>query len=203
MGQFSWIYSDTNRQLIDNRKADTYLLVPEEFQSKYGKSIYEWAYNGYGRFGKYDVYDLVIEWNREMIPDILKQIEDGTFEKCYLVSERDINDFKNYYEGKPTICEARWLGIILGCGDETNFSLKYPIKITTKEMDYSKAKPSKRDPNQGWYSEEYDLEFIRECQREEVVDKWCKHHSIEQYDSEIDYYDALFAHLESVGLKYE
>ena len=32
MGQFSWIYSDTNKQLIDNRRADTYLLVPPPFQ---------------------------------------------------------------------------------------------------------------------------------------------------------------------------
>ena len=41
MGQFSWIYSDTNKQVIDNRMADTYLLVHEAFQKKYGKAIYE------------------------------------------------------------------------------------------------------------------------------------------------------------------
>ena len=31
MGQFSWIYSDTNKQLVDNKIADTYLLVPKPF----------------------------------------------------------------------------------------------------------------------------------------------------------------------------
>ena len=41
MGQFSWIYSDTKEQLINNHYADAYLLVPEPFQEKYGKSIHE------------------------------------------------------------------------------------------------------------------------------------------------------------------
>mgnify|MGYP006971531560 CR=1 FL=1 len=52
MGQFSWIYSDTNKQLIDKKFASTYLLVPKPFQEKYGKAIYEEHYDGYGRFGK-------------------------------------------------------------------------------------------------------------------------------------------------------
>ena len=69
MGQFSWIYSDTNKQLFDNYKADTYLLVPPPFQEKYGKAIYEGCYDGYGRFGKYDVYDLIAEWNREFLSE--------------------------------------------------------------------------------------------------------------------------------------
>ena len=45
MGQFSWIYSDTNKQVIDNKRADTYLLVPKPFQEKYGKVIYEDTYD--------------------------------------------------------------------------------------------------------------------------------------------------------------
>lgn len=71
MGQFSWIYSDTDKQLLDDVYADTYLLVPKPFQEKYGKAIYEKCYDGYGHFGDYDVYDLVLEWNREMIPEII------------------------------------------------------------------------------------------------------------------------------------
>ena len=50
MGQFSWICSDTNRQLLNDTHADTYLLVPKPFQEKYGKTIYEGYYDGYGRF---------------------------------------------------------------------------------------------------------------------------------------------------------
>ena len=156
MGQFSWIYSDTNEQLIDNRKADTYLLVPKPFQEKYGKAIYESCYDGYGRFGRYDVYDLITEWNKEMIPEIIRRIKDGNW-KCN-TSENDITNLQNYYEGKPITCELRWLGIVMACYDEDNFALEYPIKITTKEMEYENVKPSESDPNQGWESYDDDEE---------------------------------------------
>ena len=156
MGQFSWIYSDTNEQLIDNRKADTYLLVPKPFQEKYGKAIYESCYAGYGRFGRYDVYDLIPEWNKEMIPEIIRRIKDGNW-KCN-TSENDITNLQNYYEGKPITCELRWLGIVMACYDEDNFALEYPIKITTNEMEYENARPSESDPNQGWESYDDDEE---------------------------------------------
>ena len=156
MGQFSWIYSDTNKQLIDNRKADTYLLVPKPFQEKYGKAIYERCYDGYGRFGRYDVYDLIPEWNKEIIPEIIRRIKAGNW-KCS-TNENDIKNLQNYYEGKHITCELRWLGIVMACYDEDNFALEYPIKITTKEMEYENARPSESDPNQGWESYDDDEE---------------------------------------------
>lgn len=79
MGQFSWIYSNTNTQLIDNKYADTYLLVPKPFQEKYGKAIYESCYDGYGNFDIYDVYELIAEWNKEMIPEIINRAKNGTW----------------------------------------------------------------------------------------------------------------------------
>ena len=39
---------------------------------------------------------------------------------------------------------------MMACYDEDNFALKYPIKITTEEMDYGDVPPSEVDPNQGW-----------------------------------------------------
>lgn len=149
MGQFSWIYSDTNKQLIDNRRADTYLLVPPPFQAKYGKAIYESCYDGYGRFGRYDVYDLIPEWNKEMIPEIIRRRKNGTWVCNSDINDTDVN-LQNYYEGKPITCELRWLGIVMACYDEDNFALEYPIKITTREMEYENVKPSESDPNQGW-----------------------------------------------------
>lgn len=148
MGQFSWIYSDINKPVINNRIAKTYLLVPESFQDKYGKYIYEGCYDGYGRFGGYDVYNLVLEWNKKMIPEIIRRIKNGTW--CCDTNENDVINLQNYYDGKYTTCELRWLGIIMACYDEDNFSLEYPIKITSKEMEYRNARPSKSDPNQGW-----------------------------------------------------
>ena len=68
MGQFSWLYSDTNKQVVDNKEADAYLLVPEPYQEEYGKYILETCYDGYGHFGNYDVYELVALWNRKNMP---------------------------------------------------------------------------------------------------------------------------------------
>lgn len=148
MGQFSWIYSDTNKQLVDDKRADTYLLVPKPFQQKYGKAIYESCYDGYGRFGQYDVYDLVPEWNKEMIPEIIRRSKNGNW--VCSTDENDIANLQNYYDGKEITCELRHIGIIMACYDEDNFALEYPIKITTKEMEYEDIKASKSDPNQGW-----------------------------------------------------
>ena len=147
MGQFSRIYSDTNKQVVDDKRADTYLLVPPPFQGKYGKAIYEPCYNGYGRYGSYDVYDLIAEWNKEIISEIVEKIKNGEWHGG---DERDIPNFQAFYEGKEIDCELRWLGIVMACYDEDNASLKYPVKITTKVMEYDDVKPSPRDPKQGW-----------------------------------------------------
>ena len=154
MGQFSWIYSDTNKQLVDNKEADAYLLVPKPFQDKYGKAIHETCYDGYGNFGYYDVYDLVLEWNKEMIPEIIRRIQNGTWQGY--ASENDIINLQAYYEGKEIDCEPRELGIVMACYDEDNASLEYPIKITTQEMEYENALPSEGDPNQGWETSDED-----------------------------------------------
>lgn len=68
MGQFSWIYSDTNKAMKDNKVADSYLLVPPEFQNEYGTYIKETCYDGYGHMGGYDIYALVALWNRKHLP---------------------------------------------------------------------------------------------------------------------------------------
>lgn len=148
MGQFSWLYSDTGKQVLDGYKADTYLLVPEKFQNKYGKAIYENCYDGYGHFGKYDVYELIPEWNKETIPEVIRRIKNGTWRCC--TRKKDIQNLQNYYEGKEIDCELRWLGIVMACYDEDNAALEYPIKITTRETEYKRADVSPSDPNQGW-----------------------------------------------------
>lgn len=147
MGQFSWKYSDTKKQLVNGKRADTYLLVPPEFQEKYGKAIYEPCYNGYGRFGGYDIYELIALWNKEMIPEIIEKIRLGEW-RCG--SEQDIPNLQDFYEDAEIDCELRWIGIVMACYDEDNRRLKYPIKITTKVMEYDEVKPSLSDPRQGW-----------------------------------------------------
>lgn len=193
MGQFSWIYSDTNIQLIDNKRADTYLLVPPPFQAKYGKAIYESCYDGYGNFGGYDVYDLVAEWNRDFLSEDMlrdkpklenygglypfekenlkkqglseKEVEQKDFErkqyyynmavKRHQIKIKRLNDYRNGTTDEEMFSKygqdwKRYIGIDIACYDEQNERIPYPIKITTREMDYENAKPSKSDPNQGW-----------------------------------------------------
>ncbi len=61
MGCFSWLDCKTGKGIRIGERA--YLLVPEEFKDTYGSHIEETDYDGYGRFGGYDVYDLVVIWN--------------------------------------------------------------------------------------------------------------------------------------------
>lgn len=194
MGQFSWIYSDTHKQLLDDIYADTYLLVPKPFQEKYGKAIYEGCYDGYGNFGRYDVYELVALWNRENLPSEtralrLPKVEEygGLFDsekeelrkkgmteeeikkadaekqqeycdkailryKKALLRNKDFanNVPDNVMKEKYGRNYLREIGIDIACYDEDNTALTYPIKITTKEMEYEEVVPSLNDPNQGW-----------------------------------------------------
>lgn len=202
MGQFSWIYSDTGKQLLDDVEADAYLLVPKPFQKEYGKSIHETFYDGYGNFGEYDVYDLVALWNRDYLPmetETLREpkIENygglNLYEKDELrengmteeeIEKMDMEERQRYYDravkrykrdlqrnkdfmNRVSDLEMqekygrnylREIGINIGCYDEDNARLKYPIKITTKEMEYEEVTPSLSDPNQGWGEEDDENE---------------------------------------------
>lgn len=194
MGQFSWIYSDTHKQLLDDVKADAYLLVPKPFQEKYGKAIYEPYYDGYGHFGSYDVFDLVALWNRDNLPFETKGLREPKledygglcsfekeelrkkgateeeienmcvkekqehFDRAVRIYKKDLQRHRDFVNRVPETemlrkygeDYLREIGIDIACCDEDNASLKYPIKITTKEMEYEDVEPSKRDPKQGW-----------------------------------------------------
>lgn len=151
MGQFSWRDCVTGKPILDNVRKTSYLLVP----AKFGSNIEEPEYDGYGHFGGKDAYDLVIDWNKDMIPEIIRRINNGTWE-CN-VNKTDIENLQNFYENKPISCEKRWLGIIIACYDEDNSALEFPIKVTYESRaTYEDCKPSPRDPNQGWGDDEDD-----------------------------------------------
>lgn len=164
MGQFSWIYADTHKQMIDDKRKDSYLLIPPKFQRKYGKSIVTHCYDGYGRFGEhdeYDVYALVAEFNRDFIPDLLLMEKRGEW-NCPLDHLVSAETLLSYYSGEECEFETiRSIGITMACYDDDNARLPYPIKITEEVRPYEWTLPSDADPDQGWesddgYNEEWD-----------------------------------------------
>lgn len=57
MGQFSWMYADTNNETALNEGGQAYVPFPD------GTVIFEKRYRGYGIFRGYDIFDLVADWN--------------------------------------------------------------------------------------------------------------------------------------------
>lgn len=171
MGQFSWITCDTKEQVVNNEIKDVYVLVPKEFG---GENILEQCYDGYGIFGRYDIYDLVADWNKNYItienlikPDRKRygnRPEDEELFKTaleeYEKNCKKLEDFKvlSDKEMKEKYGEEfkREIGISIACYDEQNAMLKYPIKIARlKNSVYEECfSPSDSDPKQGWGEEE-------------------------------------------------
>lgn len=163
MGQFSWLYSNTGKQMIDGKRKNSYLLIPEKFQEEMGaKWLLETCYEGYGDFDGEDVYRLMALWNREYIPELLRRHREGIWH-CSFDEETEKN-MEDYYYGRKAesdfdVEEIRWIGICMACYDEDNFALPYPIKITDKPMEYRDADASEGDPDQGWESTDDDDDY--------------------------------------------
>lgn len=166
MGQFSWLYCDSGKQMVDGKVKNSYLLVPREFG---GGHIVENCYNGYGRMGGHDVYDLVADWNREWAsqnPDYVTyrgdKLSDYGWYPFYtdltLSREEVIEKWKKTGDTRFWY-EWRIIGIDLACYDEDNANLRYPIKIAEDEISiYERCRPSDSDPNQGWEEDEEDYD---------------------------------------------
>lgn len=144
MGQFSWLDCKSHAQIVDDKRKDVYVLVPEEFG---GGHIKETCYDGYGHFGGHDIYELVVDWNKGYIDRILSRKVDW---KCG-IGEKDEDDLLRIAHGIAPKQEKRWLGIVMACYDEDNVRLRYPIKITYDPYAvYERCAPSMSDPDQGW-----------------------------------------------------
>jgi len=176
MGQFSWLDCKTGEQVLDNVRRDVYVLVPKEFG---GGHIKETCYDGYGRFGGHDIYELVAEWNRQYLDEdhvFPHAVERYKFVQEYQKTNPEYKEnikfkagefkwfsaYKNMELDKKGIeyvtdMNFRIIGIDIACYDEDNASLKFPIKIThDPDAVYEDCKPSLSDPDQGWKDEEED-----------------------------------------------
>lgn len=199
MGQFSWIdCKNENRAILDGRKVDSYVLVPEEFSGTYGKHIKEECYDGYGHFGGYDVMELIALWNRDHIgvenlikPQQKKYPEGEWYEKALKRYERKCERLNDWIKGSSweTMEDKygsdflREIGIDIGCYDEQNTALEYPLKITHDENAvYEECGPSNGDEHQGWgyycKSADKDLEHMEYW---EIKSAYEKNHEYSEY----------------------
>lgn len=175
MGVFSWCTSDTRKSIpccmpFGTLPGTVYLLNP------FGEPYKETDYEGFGEFGGHDVYDLVVEWNREhLTPDNIHKPE----RREYAPGEEGDKYYTRAFERYCVTCAAitayaggatdtylqetygkvlgygdgsdwkRCLGIQLACCDEDHVKLKYPIKIVEHPIAYDKAGISPGCPFQG------------------------------------------------------
>ena len=133
--KYTWRYADTKELVTE--KNECFFLIPKKFQEQYGFGIYSAAYTEAGRFGRIrSLYDLILEWNKESIPDILKML--CKKENCFISKER-WGELLLFYYGIDTKSSSAELG---KCLAHYNTMLPYPIKITTKPVSYEKLPAS-------------------------------------------------------------
>lgn len=176
MGCFSWCTSDTKKSIpccipFGDLPGTVYLLNP------FGEPYKETGYDGYGEFGGRDVYELVVEWNREFLtPDNITKPDRSSWApgdegsryfakamaeynvaceaiKAYAGGASDEFMRENYgaalgYAGYANDWK-RCLGIKIACYDKDHVKLKYPIKIVEKAVPYEQAGMSPACPFQG------------------------------------------------------
>ena len=165
MGYFSWMFADKNNKENLRIGKRAYVLCPD------GAVIIEECYDGYGRFGNYDIYDLVVDWNRKFITtENVKKPNRDDYPAGELGQDSYIFGMRDYERNCKKITDIisgkssqymydeygpdwkRELGICIACYDEENASLNFPIKICKsypRNVSYGELPPSKGDPNQG------------------------------------------------------
>ena len=134
-GQFSWMTQDTEQQIGSEKEntIDVYMF------DNTGKYWFEKAYDGYGEFGGKDYYDLVAEMNGYTADD----------------AEEFGGTFKDF----------RGIGIKLAFGElepKNGGPVLFPALVADpKSFNYKThdfTKEAEQDPNQSWYTSEYEDE---------------------------------------------
>lgn len=143
MKEWLWRYADTKNSMEIGLKKESFLLVPKEFQYKYGPVIGEPCYKGDGWFRRYEIFTLIAEWNREYIPEMIKDIEAGIHK--WPVNKKEETELMKFFRKEPSDFPLSLYGQIMAGFDEDNWKLKYPIKIVefySPYVHYEDVKPS-------------------------------------------------------------
>jgi len=172
MGSFSWYASDTHRAIRSQNPFPVYALRPD------GPPLLEDDYCGYGEFGGHDIYDLLADWNRKYLAEhpefMIPQHGYHWSEECGVyvhAAPQRVDEFQWYpmyadlsksreeieqamQKMTTTGWEYRYIGIEIGCYDDQNRVLPYPIKLVEYPVPYAAAAASNSDPEQGWGTED-------------------------------------------------
>ena len=152
MGIFTWTFADDGRKKL-NYDHKGYIACPD------GTFIEEPCYNGYGRFNGFDIYDLVVEWNKKDLKNIFQRLkkEDpkhfglGLENIAIAYADDNIQEVTKLVN-KMAERMGQWflsdwkrnIGIAIACNDDDNKALRYPIKISqSTNIPYDKLRPSK------------------------------------------------------------
>ena len=143
MGQFSWVCSDTENELLcfdinTSRLHDytkkAYVPIPKEFGG--GSFKVDNNYDGYGEFfddngNEVDLYEELAKWNGVAVDGGKQQRRSNAIKLYYTPKDESISQYEkgNY---------------------NTEETMKYPLKIVENECAYEDAEPCWDDPNQGW-----------------------------------------------------
>lgn len=167
MGFFTWTDAKRTPRLLKN---GDYASVDK---IKYGSRvkvicpdntmIVEPCYDGYGMFDQYDIYELVVDWNKDHLDEIFKNLAAknpihwgytlADIAHAYAINEPDDKILsmaaqKVRSDDAYLIIKDEWkrvIGIAISAGDQ-NADLPYPIKMTSssriKSMTYNDFVPS-------------------------------------------------------------
>lgn len=159
MGYFTWTLANKKPVKLQNGEYATSCKL------KYGQYgailcpdntlIKEPCYEGYGMFDDKDVFDLVVDWNKNYLADITRNIPstyptDDDIKKAAIAYQEDrFSDLDSIVTrlAKKIPCLKsewkRWVGIMITDG-ERNETIPYPIKIVSlhKPIPYNDLAPS-------------------------------------------------------------
>lgn len=161
MGFFTWTLANKQPALLKN---GDYSAKCKLRYGKYGAVVCpdgtlveESEYEGYGMFGGRDVYELVVDWNKERLAEIIRSsaLETHAWNRGIMTAIADA-----YAAGDDGALHAavekaaedapymrtgwkRSLGIYISCGQK-NAALPYPIKIVDRPVKtpYERLRPS-------------------------------------------------------------
>lgn len=146
MGQYTWTFANLKRKKLEYG-GKGYIALP------YGKFIEEKHYDGYGMFGEFDVYEVVVDLNKDYLDTIYWKLEqmhpngfwgDDTKEVAILYKESKYKLIEEYVKaGKIDEEWKRLIGITISCDAVHNQILPYPLKIvSSNRVKYENLLPS-------------------------------------------------------------